>query len=245
MPEKPEHSERQLAQRYSWIALALALIAGTTDGIGYLLLAHIFTSHMSGNSVAMTIYVASGNWREAWRHFEPIVVFFGGIVAGLVLSDVLTEAKIVRMFSIVAGLELLMLLAFLLLARPPQQWMVVFPAFAMGVQNAMLRRVGHHRVRTTFVTGMITNCAQGLVDSVRSYAVRDGKAGEKLRDYFFYGAIWVLFAGGGICGAAIELRYGSTALWLPAAALLALIACDLYRPFAAEPVSGEQQGSAA
>lgn len=245
MPEKAQHSERQLAQRYSWIALALALIAGSTDGIGYLLLAHIFTSHMSGNSVAMTIHVASGNWREAWRHFEPIVVFFAGIVAGLALTDVLTGTKITRMFSFVAGLEVAMLIAFLFLARPPQQWMVVFPAGAMGIQNAMLRRVGHHRVRTTFVTGMITNAAQGLVDTVRAYAGRKKHAGENLRDFFFYGGIWVLFAGGGICGAAIELAYGTVALWLPVAALLTLIACDIYRPFAAEPVPEEKQGSAA
>lgn len=245
MPEKPEHSERQLAQRYSWIALALALVAGSTDGIGYLLLAHIFTSHMSGNSVAMTMHVASGNWREAWRHFEPIVVFFGGIVAGLAVSDVLTEMKMLRMFSVVAGMEALLLLAFLFCARPPQQWMVVFPAFAMGIQNAMLRRVGHHRVRTTFVTGMITNAAQGLVDTVRAYASRKPDAKDNLRDYFFYSGIWLLFAGGGICGAAIELRYGSSALWLPAGLLLVLIACDLYRPFASVPLEAEKQGSAA
>jgi uncharacterized membrane protein YoaK (UPF0700 family) len=245
VPEKAQHSERQLAQRYSWIALALALIAGSTDGIGYLLLAHVFTSHMSGNSVAMTIYVASSNWRESWRHFEPIVFFFGGIVAGLVMSDVMTEIKLLRMFSVVAGMEIVLLIAFLFLSRPPRQWMVVFPAFAMGIQNAMLRRVGHHRVRTTFVTGMLTNAAQGLVDSVRAYAAREKDAREKVQDYIFYSGIWALFAGGGICGAAIELRHGSVALWLPVGLLGILIACDLYRPFAEAPVPEEKQGSAA
>lgn len=245
MSENAQHSERQLSQRYSWIALALATIAGATDGIGYLLLAHIFTSHMSGNTVALTLHAAQGNWKETWRHLEPIVVFFAGIVVGLSVTDALTAAKVRRSFTIIAGMEAALLLAFVLLAHPARQWMVVFPAGAMGIQNAMLRRVGHHRVRTTFVTGMLTNTAQGLVDTVRATFSHDPEANRKLRDFFFYGSIWVLFAGGGICGAVIELNFGPVALWLPLAALVVLIAIDLLHPFAAAPVAEERQGSAA
>lgn len=245
MSEQAQHSERQLSQRYSWIALALAIVAGSTDGIGYLLLAHIFTSHMSGNTVAQTLYVASGQWREAWRHFEPIVVFFFGIIAGLTATDILTRAKMARMFAVVAGMETALLLAFLFLAHPVHQWMVVFPAGAMGIQNAMLRRVGHHRVRTTFITGMMTNAAQGLVDAVGARISKAADAGEKLRDFYFYGGIWLLFASGGIAGALIELHFGPAALWLPVATLLLLIGCDLLAPFAAEPADEEQQGSSA
>lgn len=243
--EHVQHSERQLSQRYSWIALTLANVAGSTDGIGYLLLAHIFTSHMSGNTVAQTLYVASGQWREAWRHFEPIVVFFFGIVLGIGVSDALTSAKIARMFTIVASMEAALLLAFIFLAHPAQQWMVIFPAGAMGIQNAMLRRVGHHRVRTTFVTGMLTNAAQGLVEAVGARLARRDDAGAKLRDFCFYGGIWLLFALGGIAGALIELHLGPVALWLPVAALLLLIGRDFVAPFTAVPASGEQQGSAA
>lgn len=245
VPEQVQHSERQLSQRYSWIALTLAIVAGSTDGIGYLLLAHIFTSHMSGNTVAQTLYVASGQWHEAWRHFEPIVVFFFGIVLGLAASDLLASAKFARMFAIVAGMETALLLAFIFVAHPAQQWMVVFPAGAMGIQNAMLRRVGHHRVRTTFVTGMLTNAAQGLVEAVGARLTRADDAAIKLRDFYFYGGIWLLFALGGIAGAFIELRFGPEALWLPVAALLLLIGCDLAAPFAAQPASDEEQGSAA
>jgi uncharacterized membrane protein YoaK (UPF0700 family) len=245
VPNEVQHSERQLSQRFSWTALTLAIVAGSTDGIGYLLLTHIFTSHMSGNTVAQTLYVASGQWREAWRHFEPIVVFFFGIVIGLIASDALTSAKIARMFAVVASMEAALLLAFVFLAHPAQQWMVVFPAGAMGIQNAMLRRVGHHRVRTTFVTGMLTNAAQGLVEAVGARLTRAEDAREKLSDFYFYGAIWLLFALGGIAGAFIELTFGSSALWLPVAALLVLIGCDLIAPFAAAPASNEEQGSAA
>jgi uncharacterized membrane protein YoaK (UPF0700 family) len=233
---QPKHSERQLSRQFSWMALALAAIAGAVDGIGYLLLYRVFTSHMSGNTVAMMLHVASGNWHETWRHFEPIVVFFFGIVLGIALTDMLVALRIARMFAIIAGVELVLLVIFLLLAHPAQQWMVVFPAGAMGVQNAMLRRVGHHRVRTTFVTGMLTNTAQGLVEAIGAAAARSGEAGEKLADFTFYGGIWLCFACGGIFAAFLALGHGALALLLPVCGLAALICYDVVHPVTKAPI---------
>lgn len=233
---EPKGSERELSQQYSWMALALAAIAGAVDGIGYLLLYHIFTSHMSGNTVAMMLHVASGNWRETWRHLEPIIVFFIGICIGIALTDLLIALRVARMFAIVAGFELLLLIIFLALAHPAHQWMVVWPACAMGVQNAMLRRVGHHKVRTTFVTGMLTNTAQGLVETVHALATRSGEARQKLADFAFYGGIWLCFACGGILAAFLALSHGSTALLLPIGALAILVAYDLVNPVTLTPV---------
>lgn len=217
------------------MALALAAIAGAVDGIGYLLLYHIFTSHMSGNTVAMMLHVASGNWHESWRHLEPVIVFFLGIVAGLALTDILADLRVARMFSIVAGFELLLLVVFLLLAHPPKQWMVVWPACAMGVQNAMLRRVGHHKVRTTFITGMLTNTAQGLVDGFRALFSGSGKARENFSDFAFYGGIWLCFACGGIFAAFLALKHGTQALLLPIGALAILVAYDIVKPLTVTP----------
>jgi uncharacterized membrane protein YoaK (UPF0700 family) len=218
------------------MALALAAIAGAVDGSGYLLLYHVFTSHMSGNTVAMTLSVASGNWRESWRHFEPIVVFFFGILAGIALTDLLVALRVARMFAVVAGLEFVLLVIFFAVAHPPQQWMVVWPASAMGVQNAMLRRVGHHRVRTTFITGMLTNTAQGLVEALQAVFTHSGESREKFADFTFYGAIWVCFASGGILAAFIAVAYGTWALLLPLSGLGALIAYDVITPVTTAPL---------
>lgn len=226
----------------TWLALALAAIAGAVDGIGYLLLYHVFTSHMSGNTVTMMIYVASGNWREAWRHIEPIVIFFAGIVAGIALTDMLVQLRVARIFAILTGLEFVLLVVFFALAHPPRQWMVVWPASAMGVQNAMLRRIGHHRVRTTFVTGMLTNTALGLVETVQSLAAHADDARKKFADFLLYGGIWLCFACGGIVAAIVAVRYGTIALLLPLSGLAALIVYDLISPLtetARQQASGE------
>jgi uncharacterized membrane protein YoaK (UPF0700 family) len=212
------------------MAPALAAIAGAVDGIGYLLLYHVFTSHMSGNTVVMMVQVARANWHESWRHIEPIVVFFFGIAAGIGLTDLLVELRIARMFSVVAGLEFVLLVIFFAVAHPPQQWMVVWPAGAMGVQNAMLRRVGHHNVRTTFITGMLTNTAQALVETIRALIARSEAWHEKCADFAFYGGIWLCFACGGIFAALLELHYGTIALLLPICGLAALITYDLASP---------------
>lgn len=226
----------------TWLALALAAIAGAVDGIGYLLLYHVFTSHMSGNTVAMMIYVANGNWREAWRHVEPIVIFFAGIVAGITITDMLVNLRVARIFAILTGLEFVLLVVFFALAHPPRQWMVVWPASAMGVQNAMLRRIGHHRVRTTFVTGMLVNTALGLVETVQALTARTNDARKKFADFLLYGGIWLCFACGGIVAAFVALRYGTIALLLPLSGLAALIVYDLISPLtetAREQASGE------
>lgn len=226
----------------TWLALALAAIAGAVDGIGYLLLYHVFTSHMSGNTVAMMIYVANGNSREAWRHVEPIVIFFAGIVAGITITDMLVNLRVARIFAILTGLEFVLLVVFFALAHPPRQWMVVWPASAMGVQNAMLRRIGHHRVRTTFVTGMLVNTALGLVETVQALTARTNDARKKFADFLLYGGIWLCFACGGIVAAFVALRYGTIALLLPLSGLAALIVYDLISPLtetAREQASGE------
>ena len=231
MPDGTPSSARALSRRYSWVALALSAIAGSVDGIGYLLLFHVFTSHMSGNTVGAIVHLASGGWREAWLHTEPIVAFFLGIIVGLALTDIVLAVKSPRVFAIVSGAELLFLVAFVAVARPAAQWMLVLPAAAMGVQNAMLRRAGDHRVRTTFITGMMTNTAQGLVETVRSHILRDGKQREHFADFAFYGGILVCFAAGGVAGAFLEMSGRALAMLLPICGLSALLVADLFAPF--------------
>ena len=224
-------SKRRLLERYSWVAVALAAIAGSVDAIGYLLLAKIFTSHMSGNTVAMAMPLATRNWAEGWRHLEPLVAFFLGVTLGFVAVDLLAQAKASRLFAMIACAETTLLIAFLLVSHPAPQWAVVFPAAALGAQNALLRRVGHRSIRTTFITGMLTDCARGLVETIRC-AIAHDRAGTKehLREFTLHGGIWFSFAVGSVAGAGLAITYAARALLLPIIALLALSALDLARP---------------
>jgi uncharacterized membrane protein YoaK (UPF0700 family) len=214
-----------------WVALGLAFAAGSVDGIGYLLLAHVFTSHMSGNTVEFAMHIGSGNWHEAWRHFEPIVAFVLGVGTGIALTDLVVAWRASSAFALLAACEVLLLIAFAAIAHPVREWMVAFPAGAMGMQNALLRRVGEHRVRTTYITGMLTNTAQGFVEFVICAFKRDRETRKKLSDVVLYGGIWCCFAAGGISGVFLELRYGTFSLLLPVCALAAMALSDALSPF--------------
>jgi uncharacterized membrane protein YoaK (UPF0700 family) len=90
-------------------------------------------------------------------------------------------------------------------------------------------------VRTTFITGMLTNTAQGLVEAIRASAVRSGEAREKFAEFAFYGGIWLSFACGGVLSAFLALQHGAIALVLPICGLAALIVYDVITPTTKSP----------
>lgn len=216
--------KRRIPKRWTWVAFATTFIAGAVDGIGYLLLAHVFTSHMSGNSVKLAVSIAAGNWSESLRYAAPVVAFVIGVMGGLLAVEAAARRRVSRTFGAVASIELALLVAFLWLSHPPAEWMLALPAAAMGVQNALLRRVGDRGIRTTVVTGMLVHFARAVV--VRS---RDAMV--------LYGLIWVSFVAGGVGGALLDYRYGPIALLLPIVGLSGLICLDFARPVTL-PVSG-------
>ncbi|HEU5396247.1 MAG TPA: DUF1275 family protein, partial [Verrucomicrobiae bacterium] len=72
----------------AWLALLLTWTAGFADAFGYLVLNHIFTSHISGNSVSVGTLVAQHRWKELTMHAFPILFFSGGFFIGVVIEKV-------------------------------------------------------------------------------------------------------------------------------------------------------------
>ena len=62
-------------------------VGGFVDAVGYLVLFNLFTAHMSGNSVAMTVHAGEGNWAAALYRGFPIPLFLAGVVVGALLSE--------------------------------------------------------------------------------------------------------------------------------------------------------------
>jgi uncharacterized membrane protein YoaK (UPF0700 family) len=112
---------------------------------------------------------------------------------------------------------------------------------AMGLQTTALQRVSGKTVRTTYVSGMLTNLAEDVAAHVlgpkapeksesRSY-LRDelelNSSGARIR---LIGAIWCSYAGAAIFGSYVEGHLQLTALVLPIAALVAMTALELSSP---------------
>lgn len=249
---------RKESQRVRWetaLALFLALVGGYVDAIGYMVLFQLFIGHMSGDTIDMMVQLGRENWGQAFHRGFPIPVFVAGVVVGAALSEALFRRGVRSQFAVTFALEALLLLLFLAFGagcyrdgglRPESTTvfylLAALPALAMGVQNSALRRVGDTRVRTTYITGMLTNFAEEAVEY--GYWLFDhsrrrpgvllalSPRQQSFNHMFFFIGIWTVYTAGGVAGALAELRWGLYPLVAPAAALSCVAVRDLVRPIA-------------
>lgn len=237
------------------------------DGIGFIMLYHVFTAHMSGNSIAAAVHFGRGESEPAWHRAFPIPTFVFGVIIGAALCEGLARRRIRSVLAAAFGLETLLLIAFLLVAQWDQNtggiprdpaWrfyaVASLPAVAMGVQNAALRRVGAVKVRTTYITGMLTNAAEEatsilfwIADRSRGRVwARFGKVlrvlprRESFHDLLLFAGIWLAYVGGGAAGAWAEMRIGLTVWVAPIAGLAAVVLWDLVWPISLTPPPGHK-----
>lgn len=156
------HSFTQQAR----LAISLSWIAGYTNALTVLTCGQV-TSHLTGTISQLGVEAAQVHWRQA-GYLSSLVAMF---LAGAFASGVLTEFGRVRRFQSIYVLpmvvEALLLALFALLI----DWQAVgvlseakahvvltwLPAFAMGLQNATITRISGGVVRTTHVTGIVTD----------------------------------------------------------------------------------------
>lgn len=251
-------SEQQTPQvrEKVWLALVLAWTAGCVDAVSYLVLWKVFTAHMSGNSVAWAVSSGMGESSHAWHRAFAIPMFVLGVAAGAALSEMLARSGVRRIFTVAVTLEASLLLIFLLWggallhegAIPPEPaWrfylLIALVTLAMGVQNATLRRVGGVTVRTTYISGMLTNFAEQSVQYVfwlrdhweahrghLGVVLRLSRQQKSFRRVCLHGSIWVVFTAGAILGVWATLRWGLVSLMLAVVCLGAIAFCDIVSP---------------
>ena len=65
--------------------IALTIVAGIADAVGYITMGAVFAANMTGNTVLAGIALAQGHWPNAWRHLAPVAVFFVGAMLARLL----------------------------------------------------------------------------------------------------------------------------------------------------------------
>ncbi len=157
-----------------WPAILLAWVAGFVDALGYLALSHVFTAHMSGNSAALGAHLGKGEWHEALIRGLAIPPFILGVAVGVLVDLRAKRTGRAARLAPAFALELFCLGLFLYLdcgrqlgaVRPGTGaffTLVSLLAAAMGLQSATLRRAGGTRVRTTYISGMLTSMTEHAV----------------------------------------------------------------------------------
>jgi uncharacterized membrane protein YoaK (UPF0700 family) len=209
----------------SILAGYLAFVAGFVNAAG-LLLVGAFTSHVTGSIGRLSISLTRGDPAAATDAGLLVIVFlFGAVTASL-----LVEANVVRRTSSAYGVALLA--QALVLAAFVHDGAVGLLSFSMGMQNSLVTRLSGSVVRTTHLTGVVTDLGIELARWLRwSWkALRRGDQPATGRNPATRPAparsvmlvtIVVTFAVGGVSGTLAALAWGRRSIGLPAAAILA------------------------
>ncbi|MGH2363869.1 MAG: YoaK family protein [Chloroflexota bacterium] len=254
-------SDREAGQ--AWLAAWLAWIAGATDSVVYLTMFHVFSGHQSGNSIRLGFHLGQGDYAAVLLRAFPIPLFVLGVALGAAFGEQGIRHGTRSRRAAVFMLEAALLVAFLALGetalhgsgRPADGWrfylLLALPTLALGVQNATVRRVGQHTVRTTFVTGMLTDMAEGVVEYgywlVDRLPRRRPAVGSLLRTSLrqpaprravLYMAMCLAYVGGAALGGWSQLHWALFALSIPLAGLAVVVAYTLWRPAVPPPTPG-------
>lgn len=141
----------------------LAFVAGATNAGGFLAVHH-YTSHMTGLVSAAADGLVMGQ-HQAWMMAMGALLFFlAGAAATAVLVNFGRQRLAHSLYALPLLLEATCLLAFGLMGA----WLaslqsLLVPAtvamlcFTMGLQNALITKVSRAEIRTTHVTGILTD----------------------------------------------------------------------------------------
>jgi uncharacterized membrane protein YoaK (UPF0700 family) len=212
-------------------ALLLSGVAGAVDGVGYVLL-HVFTAHITGN----TVHVGTGLGRlelgAAWRPAVAIASFVAGVAAGALVRDACGRHAVPARPAVL-GLTGLLLSVFLGVglaterawsAAPRFTLLAALAALAMGCQNAVMPRVGGRRVRT-YITGTMTELGEVLVAAGQAGAGAERAASLRRAGELF--AVWLAYLAGGIASGVAGTWWGVGAVLLPIAGLAIAVVLEL------------------
>ena len=194
-------------------ALLLSIVAGQVDVIGFIACWHVFTAHMTGNSVHFAMSLVQGHWADAARAGVVIPVFLVGSLVGRSIIEFCVRRRLRRAASLVLLLEAAALSEVIILnsgvpAASPT-WLTLFLlALCMGLQTAALTRVGPLTVHTTFVTGMLNSLAQRLsilifwiTDRLRGSVQNPWTHSETLREACLLATVYVSYVFGALTAA--------------------------------------------
>lgn len=143
------------------LATLLALTAGILNSVGFMAIA-IYTSHMTGLTAALADSLAVGAVDVALLSLLAIGSFVVGAAVCAVLFNWGRRRGLRSRYAIVLLLESLLVLLIGLLAQEltaaERTWaLIAVLGFTMGMQNAIITKISNAQIRTTHVTGMVTD----------------------------------------------------------------------------------------
>lgn len=195
-----------------WILLGgflLAAMGGVINAVGLLYVHSHSVSHLSGTVTALGIELAEHHAVLARRAALVVIsFFFGSLLSGLIIRQSTLQAG--RRYGVALMVESVLLFGAAILLQHDSDAGLFAAAMACGLQNGMATNYSGAVIRTTHVTGIITDLGLAL-----GLAARGLKAdGRRMRLYLLLLAGFLL---GGALGAMAFEDFGAETLLIPAA----------------------------
>jgi uncharacterized membrane protein YoaK (UPF0700 family) len=219
------------------LGAVLAFVAGATNAGGFLAVGS-YTSHMTGVVSALADNLVLGKFALAAASFGALAAFVLGAMTTAWLVNWGLREKLASAYGLPLLLESALLLIFGIFGAAISLWSnffvpltVLLLCFIMGLQNAVITKISKAEIRTTHVTGLVTDLGIELgkllyINRTQSNPAEPVRANrQKLRLHLI---LVCSFFMGAVCGA-FGFKFLGYVTTLPLAVTLLLLVC---RPLA-------------
>lgn len=188
--------------------LVLTCAAGSINAVGFLGMHHQAISHMSGSVTVLSNELATGQLALAAYTGVVVLSFFSGSVLSAVIIRQ-SALKLGRRYGVALVIESALLFAACRMLSAGHHAGDCLAAMACGLQNAMASHYSGAIIRTTHMTGIITDLGIAVGLKMRGEAIDLRRAG-------LYLVLLTGFFTGGILGSWGYMHIGFETLLFPA-----------------------------
>ncbi|MDQ0608138.1 uncharacterized membrane protein YoaK (UPF0700 family) [Variovorax sp. W1I1] len=210
------------------LGLLLAFNAGAVNAGGFLVL-HMYTSHMTGFASQLADGLVLGNARLLLNAMGAVLAFLSGAAVCAVLVNWGRQHHLHSVYALPLLLEAALMFPFGLMGAVTLTWVTPFAvpltvlllSFIMGLQNAVASKTSGGSIRTTHMTGNITDLGMEI-GKLLYWNGRNEPAAAVHHDRSRMrraGGLIGMFVLGGIVGA-LGFKYVGFVCVVPLAALL-------------------------
>lgn len=211
------------------LGLVLSFVAGATNAGGFLAVGR-YTSHMTGIVSSVADDVVLGHLDLALAGLACLVAFLFGAMCTAIMVNWGLRQHLRSSYSLPLMLESFALLVFGLFGAAIAAWSQVFLpvtvvllCFIMGLQNAVITKISKAEIRTTHITGLVTDIGIELGKWVYLNRLQEPSPVRANRERLRIQTGLVLgFLLGGLLGA-VGFKYWGYVTTVPLAGLLWLL----------------------
>jgi len=214
------------------LGIVLAFVAGATNAGGFLAVQQ-YTSHMTGIVSAMADHIALGAYALALTGIGALISFLSGAACSAVMVNYSRRRNLHGEYAFPLLVEAGLLLCFGLLGARLSDINGIFVSvtvmllsFIMGLQNAVITKLSNAEIRTTHITGVVTDIGIELGKLIywnRSHPDNRAKVMVDLRRLKVLISLATSFFMGGLVGALGFAHVGYVSTVPLALTLMALV----------------------